>query len=42
MIYGIPNFKLEKEVVLRRHAQYEAGGIVFHQNCAVGRDVTLA
>ena len=25
MIYGIPNFKLEKEVVLRRWQQYEAG-----------------
>ncbi len=42
MIYGIPSFKLEKEVVQRRHAQYEAGGIVFHLNCAVGRDVSLA
>jgi glutamate synthase (NADPH/NADH) small chain len=41
MIYGIPNFKLEKEVVLRRHAQFEAGGIHFHLNCAIGRDVTL-
>ncbi|MBW8269164.1 NAD(P)-dependent oxidoreductase [Caldovatus aquaticus] len=42
MIYGIPNFKLEKDVVLRRHAQYAAGGIVFHLDCAVGRDVSLA
>jgi glutamate synthase (NADPH/NADH) small chain len=42
MIYGIPSFKLEKEVVLRRHAQFEAGGIHFHLNCAIGRDVTLA
>ncbi|HYF07446.1 MAG TPA: NAD(P)-dependent oxidoreductase, partial [Acetobacteraceae bacterium] len=41
MIYGIPNFKLEKEVVLRRHQQYEAGGIRFVLNCQVGRDVTL-
>jgi glutamate synthase (NADPH/NADH) small chain len=41
MIYGIPNFKLEKEVVLRRHAQFEAGGIRFHMNCAIGEDVTL-
>jgi glutamate synthase (NADPH/NADH) small chain len=24
MIYGIPNFKLEKEVVLRRWEQFEA------------------
>src|SRR3954471_5012877 len=42
MIYGIPNFKLEKDVVLRRWKQYEAGGIHFHLNCAVGKDVTLA
>lgn len=42
MIYGIPNFKLEKEVVLRRWRQFEAGGIRFHLGCAVGRDVTLA
>jgi glutamate synthase (NADPH/NADH) small chain len=42
MIYGIPNFKLEKEVVLRRWKQYEEGGIHFHLNTAVGKDVTLA
>jgi glutamate synthase (NADPH/NADH) small chain len=42
MIYGIPNFKLEKDVVLRRWKQYEAGGIHFHLNCAIGKDVTLA
>jgi glutamate synthase (NADPH/NADH) small chain len=42
MIYGIPNFKLEKEVVLRRWRQFEEGGIRFHLNCAVGKDVTLA
>jgi len=42
MIYGIPNFKLEKEVVLRRWEQYAAGGIQFHMNVAVGQDVTLA
>jgi glutamate synthase (NADPH/NADH) small chain len=41
MIYGIPNFKLEKEVVLRRWEQYAAGGIHFHMNVAVGQDVTL-
>ncbi|PWC27489.1 NAD(P)-dependent oxidoreductase [Teichococcus aestuarii] len=42
MIYGIPNFKLEKEVVLRRHAQYAEGGIEFVLNCQIGRDITLA
>ena len=41
MIYGIPNFKLEKEVVIRRWRSFEQGGINFHLDCAVGRDVTL-
>ena len=41
MIYGIPGFKLEKPVVLRRHQLLEEGGIVFHLNCAVGQDITL-
>ena len=41
LIYGIPNFKLEKQVVLRRHALAEASGIRFELNCAVGSDVTL-
>ncbi|WP_160120296.1 NAD(P)-dependent oxidoreductase [Rhodovarius lipocyclicus] len=42
MIYGIPNFKLEKEVVLRRWKQFEAGGIHFHMNVDIGNDITLA
>ncbi len=42
MIYGIPNFKLEKDVVLRRWQQYAEGGIEFRLNCAVGRDISLA
>ncbi|MCS6854893.1 MAG: NAD(P)-dependent oxidoreductase [Elioraea sp.] len=42
MIYGIPNFKLEKAVVLRRWRQFEQGGIEFHLGCTVGRDVSLA
>ncbi len=41
MIYGIPNFKLEKEVVVRRWQQYVMGGIQFRLNTAVGRDITL-
>ncbi|MFC7734524.1 NAD(P)-dependent oxidoreductase [Roseomonas sp. GCM10028921] len=41
LIYGIPNFKLEKDVITRRTAQFEEGGIVFHLNCEVGRDVTI-
>lgn len=42
MIYGIPNFKLEKEVVLRRWRQFEEAGIRFVLNCEVGRDISLA
>jgi len=42
MIYGIPNFKLEKDVVVRRWQQYAEGGIEFRLNCAVGRDISLA
>ena len=42
MIYGIPGFKLEKEIVLRRWQWLAAGGIEFVLNCAVGQDVTVA
>jgi glutamate synthase (NADPH/NADH) small chain len=41
MIYGIPGFKLEKQVVVRRAEQFAAGGISFVLNCQVGRDITL-
>jgi len=41
LIYGIPNFKLEKPVVLRRAALLEDSGVRFELNCAVGRDITL-
>src|SRR5579859_5114068 len=42
MVYGIPNFKLDKAVVFRRHQLLEAAGITFHLNFEVGRDATLA
>ncbi|WP_144183808.1 NAD(P)-dependent oxidoreductase [Elioraea rosea] len=42
MIYGIPNFKLEKPVVLRRWELFRSAGIRFHMDCAVGRDISLA
>ena len=42
LIYGIPNFKLEKNVVVRRQDLLTAGGINFHLNFAVGQDATLA
>ncbi len=41
MIYGIPGFKLEKEVVLRRWKWLEEGGIRFHLNAEIGRDLSL-
>ncbi len=41
LIYGIPNFKLEKSVVLRREKLLRDGGIHFHLNCDVGKDITL-
>jgi glutamate synthase (NADPH/NADH) small chain len=41
LMYGIPNFKLEKHVVLRRHHLLKEGGIHFHLNCDIGNQVTL-
>lgn len=41
LIYGIPNFKLDKDIVLRRITQYEQSGVVFHQNITVGKDITM-
>jgi glutamate synthase (NADPH) small chain len=41
LTYGIPGFKLEKEVVMRRIERLVSGGIQFHQNFEVGRDATL-
>ena len=39
MVYGIPGFKLEKDVVTRYRDKFEAGGIEFVLNCTVGQDV---
>jgi glutamate synthase (NADPH/NADH) small chain len=41
MIYGIPNFKLDKEVVRRRAELLAQGGVVYHTNFEVGRDASL-
>ena len=41
LIYGIPNFKLEKHVVERRTKLLKDGGIEFIQNFEVGKDATL-
>ena len=41
LIYGIPNFKLEKFVVERRTKLLKKSGIKFVQNFEVGKDATL-
>jgi glutamate synthase (NADPH) small chain len=41
LVYGIPNFKLEKDIVQRRADRLEQGGIIIHRNFSVGRDATL-
>ena len=41
LIYGIPNFKLEKFVVQRRTKLLKDGGIKFVQNFEVGKEATL-
>ena len=41
LIYGIPNFKLEKEVVQRREQLLRQSKVGFVLNCEVGRDVPL-
>ena len=42
MIYGIPGFKLEKEVVERRTAWLEEGGVQFHLNTGIGSELSFA
>ena len=42
LTYGIPGFKLEKDIVLRRNDQLQAGGVEFVLNCTVGEDISFA
>lgn len=42
LTYGIPGFKLEKDIVMRRNDQLAEGGVTFELNCDVGRDITFA
>jgi len=39
--YGIPNFKMEKEIIDRRVAILKAEGIVFKTNSNVGKNVSI-
>ena len=41
MTYGIPGFKLEKDVVERRRTQLADGGVNFVLNCNVGETITF-
>ena len=41
LTYGIPGFKLEKDVVMQRIAQLEQGGVQFVMNCNVGEDISF-
>jgi glutamate synthase (NADPH/NADH) small chain len=42
MIYGIPGFKLEKPIVLRRWDLMVQSGINFHMDVRIGQDLTMA
>jgi glutamate synthase (NADPH) small chain len=42
LVYGIPSFKLEKDIVQRRHQQMVDSGVQFALNTDIGKDVTLA
>jgi len=41
LIYGIPNFKLEKDIVTRRTKRLEDSGIKFELNCNIGTHITF-
>ncbi len=41
LTYGIPGFKLEKDVVMRRNDQLAQGGVTFKMDCDVGRDISF-
>jgi len=41
LTYGIPGFKLEKDVVMRRNKLLEDGGVTFKLNCNVGVDISF-
>ena len=41
LIYGIPGFKLEKEIVERRARLLSDGGVKFHLNVTIGRDISV-
>ncbi|NOR61573.1 MAG: NAD(P)-binding protein [Rhodobacteraceae bacterium] len=42
LTYGIPSFKLEKDVVMRRVKRLEDGGVEIITQCNVGEDISFA
>ena len=42
LTYGIPGFKLEKDIVMRRNDQLAQGGVTFELNTSVGDDISFA
>ncbi|KPA23381.1 Glutamate synthase (NADPH) small chain [Shimia sp. SK013] len=42
LTYGIPGFKLEKDVVMRRNQLLADGGVTFKMNCEIGTDISFA
>jgi len=41
LVYGIPNFKLEKDIVKRRVELLEKAGVVMHRNVDIGGDMSF-
>ncbi len=41
LVYGIPSFKLEKDIVARRAEWLRASGVVFHMGVNIGEDITF-
>lgn len=41
LTYGIPAFKLEKEIIKKRHQILSDAGVEFRLNCEVGKDISL-
>jgi glutamate synthase (NADPH/NADH) small chain len=42
LVYGIPNFKLDKHVVARRADLLRESGVIFHMDHEIGRDDSFA
>jgi glutamate synthase (NADPH/NADH) small chain len=40
LVYGIPDFKMEKDIIARRVKQMEAEGVTFHCGVHIGRDLS--